>query len=223
MLDQAQTDHLDDFRNYLREGNFLSNASHLIPLTLALYRLLGEGVPVHRTSLAKCLSLAPAQVDYLLNDIPRSTIEFDATGTITAFGGLSLTPANHSFKVENRELYTWCVFDALFLPQILGKPATASTRCPATGQTIEIEMTPEAIVSSRPSEPVMSVIAPDRDACCENLRGSFCNHVNMFVDERAFRDWAAGRPDVAHVPLEEAHELALQRNHFRYGDLSRTQ
>ena len=46
MLDQAQPDHRDDFRKYLREGNFLGNASHLIPLTLTLYRLLGEGLPV---------------------------------------------------------------------------------------------------------------------------------------------------------------------------------
>jgi len=40
MQDQTQYDHRDDFRNYLREGNYLAGASHLIPLTLALYRLL---------------------------------------------------------------------------------------------------------------------------------------------------------------------------------------
>ncbi len=223
MLDQARYDHRDDFRNYLKEGNFLTVASHLIPLTLALYRRLGEGRPVHRSALADGLSVPPAQLDSLLNDIPRSTIEFDATGAVTAFGGLSLTPANHEFRAGNSTLYTWCVFDALFLPEILGKPATASTRCPATGETIEIEMTPGAIVSSRPSEPVMSIIAPDRAACCENLRGAFCNHVNLFVGESAFRDWAAGRRDVGHVSLEEAHELALLRNRTRYGDRLRAQ
>ena len=218
MLDQAQYDHLDDFRNYLREGNFLTGASHLIPLTLSLYRLLGEGVPVYRTALAKWLGLSLAQVDSLLNEVSRSTIDFDATGAITAFGGLSLIRANHKFKAGNKELYTWCVFDALFLPEILNKSATASTRCPATGETIEIDLTPRAIVSSRPSETVMSIIAPNSASCCENLRGSFCNHVNLFVNERAFRDWAADRSDVAHVSLEEAHELALQRNRYRYGD-----
>ena len=218
MLDQAQYKHRDDFHTYLREGNFLAGAAHLVPLALALYRLLGEGLPVHRTALAKWLSLSPVQLDSLLNDIPRSTIDFDATGAVTAFGGLSLIPANHVFKAGNRELYTWCVFDALFLPEILGKPATVSTLCPATGETIEIEMTLRTIVSSRPSEPVMSIIAPDSAACCENLRGAFCNHVNLFIDDRAFRDWATDRLDVAFVSLEEAHELALQRNRYRYGD-----
>jgi hypothetical protein len=64
----------------------------------------------------------------------------------------------------------------------------------------------------------MSIIAPDSAACCENLRGAFCNHVNLFIDDCAFRDWATDRPDVAFVSLEEAHELALQRNRYRYGD-----
>ena len=218
MLNPAQSDHRDSFRDYLREGNFLGNAPQLIPLTLALYRGLAEGVPVRRCALVERLSLASVQLDRFLNDIPRSTIEFDAAGAITAFGGLSLTPANHSFKAGNAELYTWCVFDALFLPEILGKPAIVSTRCPATGETIEIELTRQAIVSSRPSEPVMSIIAPDLDACRENLRGAFCNYVNLFVDERAYRDWAAGEAGVAHVTLLEAHQLALQRNRTRYGD-----
>jgi alkylmercury lyase len=223
MLEQAQYNHRDDFRNYLREGNFLAGASHLVPLTLALYRLLGEGLPVHRTALAKWLSLSPVQMDTLLNDLPRSTIDFDAAGAITAYGGLSLIPANHRFKIGNKELHTWCVFDALFLPEILDKSATASTRCPATGMTIEIEMTPGEIISSRPSKPVMSIVAPDSAACCENLRSAFCNHINLFVDDRAFRDWAVDRTDVAYVSLEEAHELALQRNRYRYGDQLRAE
>ena len=182
MLDQAQYDHRDDFRTYLREGHFLAGAAHLIPLTFVLYRLLGEGLPVRRSAVAKRLDRSPADVDGLLDDVPRSMIDVDATGAITAFGGLSLTPANHRFKVGGRALHTWCIFDALFLPEILDTPATAATRCPTTGETIEIEMTPAAIVSSRPSAPVMSIVAPDREACRDDLRGAFCNHVNLFVD-----------------------------------------
>ena len=219
MLDQAQYDHRDDFRTYLREGHFLASAAHLIPLTFVLYRLLGEGLPVRRSAVAERLGRSPADVDGLLDDVPRSMIDVDATGAITAFGGLSLTPANHRFKVANKELHTWCIFDALFLPEILDKPAAAATRCPTTGETIEIEMTPQAIVSSRPSAPVMSIVAPDREACRDDLRGAFCNHVNLFVDADAFRAWAGDRDDVGYVTLNEAHQLARQRNAHRYGDL----
>lgn len=84
MPDQAQHDRRDDFRNYLRERHFLAGASHLIPLTLALYRLLGEGVPARRSAVARKLSLSSAEVDGLLDDSPRSTVDFDATGAIAA-------------------------------------------------------------------------------------------------------------------------------------------
>jgi len=64
---------------------------------------------------------------------------------------------------------------------------------------------------------VMSIVAPNKESCRENLRGAFCNHVNFFADENTFRDWRGDRPDVAHVSLEEAQELARQRNQYRYG------
>lgn len=117
--------------------------------------------------------------------------------------------------------HTWCVFDALFLPEILGKPATCVTRCPTTETEIEIALGPTYIVSSQPSEPVMSIVAPDRAACCDTLKGAFCDHVNFFVDEYAFRDWAADRSDVASVSLQDAHDLARESNQHRHGDRPR--
>ena len=146
-------------------------------------------------------------------------MDYDDNGAVIAFGGLSLGPANHAFKVDGRELHTWCVFDALFLPEILRKPATSITCCPATGAAIEIELAPDAVVSCLPSQPIMSIVVPDRAACAENLRGAFCNHVNFFVDEAAFHKWAVGKPGASHVSIEHAHDLAHQRNLYRYGDL----
>ena len=169
--------------------------------------------------MASRLNLPVDEVDGLLGELPASAIEYDEEGAIIAFGGLSLSPANHAFRVDGRELHTWCVFDALFLPEILGRPATSTTRCPTTGDSIEVELAPDAVVSCRPSEPVMSIVVPDRAACSDNLRGAFCNHVNFFVDETAFHEWVAGHIDVGHISIEEAHGLAKERNAYRYGEL----
>lgn len=207
----------DGFRHYLREGHFLAEAPRLVPLSLALYRRLGGSAPVERAELAGDLNLKVEALNADLRAVPESTIDIDANGAIVAFGGLSMIPASHVFEVGGLELYTWCVFDALFLPQLLGKSALSVTRCPVTDMQIEISLTPTAITSSRPTSPVMLIIAPDKESCGENLRGAFCNHVIFFADETAFRDWQGGRPDVAHVSLEEAHELARQRNQYRYG------
>ncbi len=214
----AESDLLDGFRLYLREGHFLAEAPRLVPLSLALYRRLGASAPVTRAELADDLDMSAAALESDLRAIPPSALDIDSNGAIVAFGGLSQIPASHRFTVGDLALYTWCVFDALFLPRLIGKSAISITRCPVTGERIEISLTPTAIRSSRPAAPVMSIVAPDTMACRDNLRGAFCNHVNFFADSDAFRKWAGGGTDVAAVSLEEAHGLARQRNQYRYGD-----
>ncbi len=211
------TDLQVEFRSYLREGHFLSGEEHLIPLTLALYRRLSIGLPVMQSALADDMNLPVNVVNTFISELPKSTMDTDRNSAIVAFGGLSLTPANHTFLIEDQTLHTWCVFDALFLPQLLGKSATCMTICPTTERQIKIELTPTAIASTDPSKPVMSIVAPDRDACCANLRGAFCDHVNFFADEDTFRQWAGNRTDVIGVSLDEAQELAHLRNHYTYG------
>ena len=208
----------DRFRHYLQEDHFLAGEDHLLPMTLALYRRLGTGGPVPRSVLADDLGLSSDAVNELISELPQSTIDTDANGSIVAFGGLSQSSANHVFVVDGNQLHTWCVFDALFLPQILSKPAVCETTCPTTQQRIVIELSPSGITSSHPAFPVMSIVAPSRDACCDNLRGAFCDHVNFFADETAYQEWAADKTDVTSVSLNEAHKLAHLRNQFRYGD-----
>jgi len=208
-----------DLEQYLREAHFLADKPELTPLTLAIYRQLGNGNPVTLAGLSASLALSLAEAEVLVAEIPAATIERDASGAVTAAGGLSLHPANHVFQVGDLTLHTWCVFDGLFLPQILGKSATLITRCPVTRRKIEISLTPEAVTHANPQNPVMSIVTPDKEARCANPRGVFCNHVNFFADEAAFQDWVADKPEVARVSLSDAHELALARNQFRYGDL----
>lgn len=204
------------FQTYLRKGTFLAVQPDLIPLSLALYRRLGEGVAVQREALANDLGVSATNVKMLLGKLPPSTVEMDQDGGVIAFGGLSIAEGNHEFHVDGRELYTWCVFDGLFLPQLLEKPATLITHCPITGGKIEIDLTRERIVRVNPAQPVMSLVAPESEACCDDLRGAFCNHVNFFSDQDVFATWATKRTDVTCVSVERAHSLAMQQNKLRY-------
>lgn len=204
------------FQQYLQEGHFLAVQPDLIPLSLVLYRRLGEGVAVQRETLADDLGIPAADVGRLLAKLPPSTVDIDQDGSVIAFGGLSIAEGNHEFHVDGRELYTWCVFDGLFLPQLLEKPATLITRCPITGSKIEIDLTRERIIRVNPAQPVMSLVAPESEACCDDLRGAFCNHVNFFSDQVVFATWAAEKTDVTSVSVERAHSLAMQRNRLRY-------
>jgi alkylmercury lyase len=112
---------------------------------------------------------------------------------------------------QDAGLYTWCVFDAVFLPEILGKPATLVTHRPGSGVEITVELAPGRVRSASPSGCVMSIVTPDSDACCVNLRKAFCDHVNLFKDEQTFMAWSQGRQDVGNVTLQVAQLFARQR------------
>ncbi len=154
----------------------------------------------------------------LLSEALPTTKVLDEQGAIVAFGGLSLVSTQHRFVTREARLFTWCVFDALFLPEILGQVATLITHCPASGAELTVELMPGGVGAGRSSDCVMSVVAPDAEACCTDLRKAFCDHVNLFRDEQAFQAWSHGRQGVECVTIQEAQYFARRRNALLYPD-----
>ena len=207
------------FTDYLMRRLLAVNTSEMQRLSVALYRLIGRGTPVVREQLGAACETSGERVTELLLEFPPTTVAFDENGAIIAFGGLCLTPTHHRFVTKEVALYTWCVFDALFLPEILGISATLITHCPSSGAELIVELAPGEVRAARPSGCVMSIVTPDNKACCDNLRTAFCDHVNLFKDEETFRTWSQGRHDVGCVTLQEAQFFAQRRNALRYPDL----
>jgi alkylmercury lyase len=206
----------EQFVGYLRDGLLTAATPETQHLCLALYRLLGHGAPVSREALAAAMGLGRERVNELVDALPATSIERDPAGSVVAFGGLSLAPTRHRFIAGGIALNTWCVFDALFLPEILGVPATLQTRCPGSGDELMLALLPGALAEPHPADAVMSIIAPDRQACCASLRHGFCDHVSLFRDAAAFAAWAQGRAGMDCVSLAEAQRLARVRNRLRY-------
>ena len=209
------------FAAYLGRRVLMEDTPELQGLGVGLLRLLGRGAPVTREQLGVTFGLPTGHIDKLLSEFAPTNFRFNEHGKIIAFGGLSLIPTHHHFHIDGAKLYTWCVFDALFLPEILGKPATLTTRCPESGVELIVEIAPGELRSVPSSGCVMSIVAPDSDACCVNLRSAFCDHVNLFKDEGTFIAWARGRPAAAAacITLGEAQIFARQRNAVRYPDI----
>jgi alkylmercury lyase len=207
------------FAAYLKERVPASNPPEMQQLSIALYRLLGRGAPATREELAAAAGLQLDRIEPFLREFLPSAVVIDDRGAVLAFGGLSLAPTHHRVVMGGTTLYTWCAFDALFLPEILGKSATLVTHCPASGAELTVELAPGAVRAARPSGCVVSIVTPDTKACCDNLRKAFCDHVNLFKDEQAFRAWSRDRREVGCVTLEEAQIFARQRNALRYRDI----
>jgi alkylmercury lyase len=211
------TDVRDAFADFVKRRVPTTNPADLQRLSVTLYRLLGRGAPVTPARLGAACALPRERVERLLRDVPPLTL--DDRGSVIAFGGLSLAPTRHQFSVDQSKLYTWCVLDALFLPEILRKPAVLVTSCPGSGLELSVELAPREVRAARPPGCVVSIVTPDTKACRDDLRTAFCDHVNLFKDEQTFETWKSGRRDVGCLPLHEAQLFARQRNALRYPDV----
>ena len=119
---------------FIEVGYLKENPIDLQRMSIAVYRLLLAGNPVSNADIANATGIDEERVTELFQMIPASAYDRDDTGAINAFIGLSLTPANHAFVVDGTSFYTWCVLDALFLPELIGKKAIIKTKCPETGR-----------------------------------------------------------------------------------------
>ena len=97
---------------------------------LALYRLIAKGRPVTAEELSAASGVpGPAVHDMLTrwHGVQRS-----ADGAVTAFWGLTLSKTKHRFRVDGCDLHTWCAWDTLFLPPLLGAVAEVESACPVS-------------------------------------------------------------------------------------------
>ena len=101
-----------------------------------LYRELARGKPVRRERVAEILGVPTREIVSLLERGGLASLTlYDDARRIIGFGGLSVTETVHRFNVDGQSLFTWCAWDGLFIPGMLGKGAEIVSRCPQTGRT----------------------------------------------------------------------------------------
>src|SRR5262245_1832909 len=90
-------------------------------MSLALYRLLSYGEPVIPRQISETTGIARRIVRDAIARLPG--IKRNSDGAIVGHCGLSVLPTKHRFLVEGRELYAWCAWDTLFIPELLDATA----------------------------------------------------------------------------------------------------
>jgi alkylmercury lyase len=183
-------------------------------VSVAVLGLLATGRPVARRELAAALGdAAPGgsetEAEALIGaTLPQmSNLEFDADGRIVGCG-LTLSPTDHQIAFAGPPLYTWCAFDTVLFPALLGRRAQVRSHCHATGVPIRYSIDPEGPGDVVPAEAVMSLVVPEQTAACCDLRGSFCRHVHFFAAPAAAATWRAAHETGHVVSVAEAHAIA---------------
>ena len=182
---------------------------------IAIYRLLARGGPVVPAEAAAASGLSEARLNALLEGWPGVFVE---DGRITGFWGLACKPHSaHKFMVGGRTLHTWCAWDTLFIPQILGQTAQVETQCPATGATISLTVSPRQVESFAPGSAVMSMLEPTEDMM-EDIVTKFCHYIFFFRDGQAGAQWTADNSGTRLMSIDDGFELGRLKNEGRFGD-----
>jgi alkylmercury lyase len=164
-------------------------------------RLLAEGRPVTLDRLATVSSLPVHDVEAALRQQPGT--DWDDQGRLLGFG-LTLRPTPHRFTFDGRTIFGWCASDTLMFPVALGKSGVVESPCPATGQQIKVEVTPERVQRVDPSSAVVSLVRPDK---VDDIRGEVCALGNFFASSEAAGEWLAAHPEGMVHSVEEDFKL----------------
>lgn len=188
---------------------------------VALYRELAKGRPVDAAQLGRALGVDTLTAGALLErESIKAFIYPDEHGRVIGFGGLAAAPMHHGFEVDGRSLWTWCAWDSLFIPEILGTRARVVSPDPETGELIRLVVTPHQIESAVPEDVHVSFLLPDAEdfvSSAANVMAKFCHFVFFFASRTSGERWTAGHPSTFLYRLEEAFALAKRLNARNFG------
>jgi alkylmercury lyase len=185
-------------------------------ISLGLYRLLADGIPVSCELLASALKLPTDSINDALNKWPG--VWYDNARRITGYWGLALFQTAHRILVRGKVLYTWCAWDSLFVPELLGETVQVESSCPETRRRIRLTVTPQGVIDLDPPGVVMSWLTPDPAKIRENVVANFCHYVHFFESAEAGANWIWDHQGTFAVTVEEAFALGKTRNASRYTD-----
>jgi alkylmercury lyase len=167
------------------------------------YRALAAGRPVRVEQIAQSVDALP---DVVRDTLARwnSLVHYDREARVVAFIGLGLSPTAHCFEVDQRTLYTWCAWDTLFIPRVLGKAANVESKCPVTGRVIRLVSTPDGVRDLEPGETMVSFVTPERAQVETDVISSFCCHVHFLSSADDAALWTSQHDRSLVVSVEEA-------------------
>jgi alkylmercury lyase len=174
------------------------------PLARALLRELADGRPVSAEALATSTGRDHDDVATTLVRWPN--VRRDEHGRVEGFGGLSLRPTKHRLDVGGRRLYTWCAWDTLFLPALMGDQARVESTCPMTGTEVGLTVAPDCVLAAHPEDVWVSFPAPEGTTTDEIVE-SLCCHVHFLAGADRADRWASAHPGTFALGLAGAFEL----------------
>ena len=120
----------------------------------------------------------------------------------------------HCFEVNGSKLSNLCAVDTLFLPAMLGQPASVTSQSPVAKTEVRLVVGPEGVRNLDPPSATISIPDADYDApdtgSAGAIMGSFCHRIHFFATREEGEQWADGRDDIRIVSVHEGYEYAME-------------
>lgn len=203
-------------------NEFINLSNFERKVSIQIYRELAKGKSVGVAAIATSLGYPFDKVKKVISEWPG--VFYDEAKDIIGYWGLTIKKMSHSLNVDGITLFTWCAWDALFIPQILGKSAEIKSEDPKTKEKIRITISPNGIENIEPQETVVSFMVPDADKIRTDIVNSFCHYVHFFSSADTANNWISysdKKEDMIILSLNEAFDLGRQKNHQQYKELIR--
>jgi len=187
-------------------------------LALKLFKRLILGAPVSMQSLALDMNCAKELVQSALDELPA--VYFNSNGDVESFWGLAINyKSPHVLIINGESTNTWCAWDALFIPSLVGERAEVKLTCPVTDHVNQLKLGREGITETSNEKAVISFIVPDERTI--NSIPNFCHYIHGFKSKEYFERWRADgkRKECFSLTLQEAFELGALKNQYQYGDV----
>ncbi len=189
-------------------------------VSVSVLGVLATGYPVSRQDLAARLAQgrkrdggvdSEAFLSEAMERLPN--LELDEDGRIVGCG-LTLAPTDHQIIFSGPPLFTWCAFDTVLFPALLGRSAEVRSRCHATGVPIRCSIGVEGVEELSPAAAVISLVAPNQEGAHRETGGSFCRHAHFFASPAAAGRWREAHTGFV-LPVAQAHVLARRISALR--------
>jgi alkylmercury lyase len=184
-------------------------------LALATYRRLARGIPASPVEIAEDAGIESEKVQRILDD--WIGVYSDEAKRVIGFWGLTIRKMKHGFEVDGAQLYTWCAWDTLFLPELLRKSARVETISEASGKPVRLSVSPNRIESVDPGSVCISFLTPDSSRLQKDIVQNFCHYIHFFRSRKHGEAWIAKTPGTFILSLDEASELSRRKNHLQFG------
>lgn len=188
-------------------------------ISLQTYRLLAKGEPLSPEQIGAALNLSVEAVKDTL--CQTGGVYYDKSDRI--IGYLGLNPKNEMafrFEVEGQRMFTWCAWDSLFIPELLGQTAHVESICPVTKETIQLTVTPSRVTEVNPTSAVMSYVETEADNLRADIIKSFCHKVLFFSSADAGSQWIKNQEGTySLLSIEDAFRLGQVKNQIQYKEV----